>query len=125
MYLRFVIAEIDSRSQSLKGIFTVGYDLLRDRELEIYEEEEIKTLLAYFQKMLPIPTKFSRKKKKPDEDTRGISWIKSENTELVTKLYELKNIVERHGYFVETIKSKTPGYVVYEDEFQVVAEPFN
>jgi len=33
-------------------------------------------------------------------------------------------ILENHGVHVRTIKTVRPGYVVYEDEFQVVAAPF-
>jgi hypothetical protein len=34
-------------------------------------------------------------------------------------------ILEAHDVKVEMLKTTKPGYVVYEDEFQVVAEPFS
>lgn len=30
-----------------------------------------------------------------------------------------------YGVFVQVLKTSRPGYVVYEDEFQIVAEPFS
>jgi hypothetical protein len=33
-------------------------------------------------------------------------------------------ILERNGVQVQKIKTDKPGYVVYEDEWQMVAEPF-
>ncbi len=33
-------------------------------------------------------------------------------------------VLENNGVHVRTIKTVRPGYVVYEDEFQVVAVPF-
>jgi hypothetical protein len=37
----------------------------------------------------------------------------------------LKHILESHGIVVDVIKTNRPGYVVYEDDFQVAAEPFS
>jgi hypothetical protein len=34
-------------------------------------------------------------------------------------------ILENHDIWVETLITARPGYVVYKDEFQVVAEPFS
>jgi len=33
-------------------------------------------------------------------------------------------ILENHDVKVEMLKTQRPGYLVYQDEFQVVAEPF-
>ena len=32
--------------------------------------------------------------------------------------------MERHGIYVKKIVTDKPGYLVYEDEWQVVAEPY-
>ena len=36
----------------------------------------------------------------------------------------LNEILENHGIHVQTLKVKRFGYVVYEDEYRLVAEPF-
>ncbi len=36
----------------------------------------------------------------------------------------MAHILEAHGVHTEMIKTPRPGYIVYEDEFQVTAEPF-
>ena len=36
----------------------------------------------------------------------------------------LAAVLEENGYHVSQITTKKPGYVVFEDENQVVAEPF-
>jgi len=33
-------------------------------------------------------------------------------------------ILERHGIYVKMIRTDKPGYVIYEDDWQLVAEPF-
>ncbi|MDP2123062.1 MAG: hypothetical protein Q8J92_01645 [Parvibaculum sp.] len=37
---------------------------------------------------------------------------------------EISRILQEYGHFVTMIKSARPGYIVYEDEHQIVAEPF-
>ena len=39
-------------------------------------------------------------------------------------MHELKRIVEVNGYVVSVVQEEKIGYVVHEDEVQVVAEPF-
>lgn len=33
-------------------------------------------------------------------------------------------ILEQHNVYVRVLKTDRPGYIVYEDQHQVVAEPF-
>jgi len=37
---------------------------------------------------------------------------------------EIIRLLESHGISVRMIKTDRPGYVVYEDDHQIVAEPF-
>jgi len=39
-------------------------------------------------------------------------------------MHEMKRIVEANGYVVTLVREDRIGYIVYEDETQVVAEPF-
>jgi hypothetical protein len=59
-----------------------------------------------------------------DARPRSISWIKSSATEHVSRLFSLKALVEEAGWVVQEIRTDKPGFVLYEDEHQVVAEPF-
>jgi predicted RNase H-like HicB family nuclease len=38
---------------------------------------------------------------------------------------ELARLVEDLGYSVRVVRTSRPGYTVYEDEYQVIAEPFH
>jgi len=44
--------------------------------------------------------------------------------EHLARMRELIAVLENHEVPVRIIKTTRPGYVVYEDEFQVVSEPF-
>lgn len=50
-------------------------------------------------------------------------WFKSSATEHLAKIHEMICILEQHNIYVKIYKERHPGYIVYEDEHQVVAEP--
>jgi hypothetical protein len=56
---------------------------------------------------------------------RAISWFKDSATEHLARVRELVTILETHGVPVRMLKAQRVGYVVYEDEYQEVAEPFS
>jgi uncharacterized protein YqgQ len=39
-------------------------------------------------------------------------------------MYELKQILDSYGIIVEIVRRKDPGYIVYEDEYQIAAIPY-
>ena len=51
-------------------------------------------------------------------------WFKPSATQHIARIREMVCILEQHGVFVHVFKTDRPGYIVYEDEFQIVAEPF-
>jgi|KBSMisStandDraft_5_1062788.scaffolds.fasta_scaffold1138098_2 hypothetical protein len=44
--------------------------------------------------------------------------------EHVAKMHALRAILEKSGYQISQMTTDRPGYVVFEDDHQVVAEPF-
>ena len=55
---------------------------------------------------------------------RALSWFRDTAVQHLRHARELVGILEGHGVYVRTLKAKRVGYVVYEDECQIVAEPF-
>lgn len=125
MYLRFTGKEIDLRSGNPKGIISVAYDLIESNELLVYEYDMVMSVLHWFNCNLRVPNKFSRSRNSYNKNNRGLSWVKSASSGVVGKLMELKALIEMKGILIDIQKTKKPGYIVYEDEHQVVAEPFN
>lgn len=39
-------------------------------------------------------------------------------------MHEIADLLAEHGIHARMIQTDRPGYVVYEDAYQVVAEPF-
>jgi hypothetical protein len=126
MYLRFVVADIDKDSERESGIFQAAYKLRRAGKLFAYEKERWDHISKWFDKNLKIPTRFTaakppyyRKKK------RAISWFKDSAKEHLSLIREVVVILQHHDVAVRMLKENRVGYIVYEDEHQIVAEPFS
>jgi len=52
------------------------------------------------------------------------SWFKNNAKDHLAHIRDLVAILQNHGIAVRMLKTDRVGYVVYEDEFQIVAEPF-
>ena len=84
-------------------------------------------MLAWFEKILPTPERFNRTKSKGfyRRRTRGIAWFRDSATECLSRMHRIRVILETYGHPVTMLTETRVGYVTYEDEFQVVAEPFS
>lgn len=125
-FLRFVVATRDPDSGVDAGVFTVAY-ALRDRpDVDPAHRASLAEHLSWFDKNLAKPDRFNRSRSKGHyrRDPRGIAWFRDTATECLSRIHGLKRILESYGHSVRLIREDRVGYVVYEDEFQVVAEPF-
>jgi hypothetical protein len=127
MYVRFVLPKKHPDTGVDVGVFNCAYDLQCEGDLTQHERDELDKLLRWFGERLDVPARFNRTKSKgySRRATKGISWFKSTARQHVSKMQRMAVILRNQGYFVNMIKARNPGYIVYEDNFQVVAEPFN
>ena len=118
-YIRFVIGRKDEDSQVEQGIFQAAALALEWHNITGADAEELNELRAWFSSNLEKPTSFGR-----DKLRLGICWFKAESTGHISRIWEIVRILERNGIYVKKIRTDKPGYVIYEDEWQLVAEPF-
>jgi hypothetical protein len=118
-YIRFVIGRKDEDSHVEQGIFQAAARALEWQDITGSDAEELNELRAWFSENLERPTSFGR-----DKLRLGICWFKTQSTEHISRIWEMVQILERHGIYVRKIRTDRPGYVIYEDEWQLVAEPF-
>ena len=124
-YLRFVVADIDEDSGKELGVFQAVLRLREDGKLLQHEEELHDVTRQWFNENLEKPTRFTASK--PPfyrKQNKAISWFKDTAKDHLTHVRDLVAILQNHGISVRTLKTDCPGYVVYEDEYQMVAEPF-
>jgi hypothetical protein len=124
MYIRFVIHQNDSESGRRQGLFQALSDLdhagvLEPHEIDLYDE-----VYDWFKANLRKPRSFTRSSK-PHAKKVALSWFKDTATEHVAKMRILAQVLDAHSISVDVIQTDRPGYVVYEDEYQVAAEPFS
>jgi hypothetical protein len=112
---------------SREGIFQAAAELVDDPLTNALVISRTHQLRRWFSKNLDRPDRFSKSRPKGNysKDTKGLSWFKSSAVEHISKAFELKSVLEENGYSIEILKESRIGYVVYEDDYQVVAEPFS
>jgi len=118
-YVRFVIGRKDEDSNVEQGIFQAVARALEWHDITGSDADELNELRAWFNENLEKPTSFGR-----DKLRLGICWFKTDANEHISRIWEMVRILERHGVYVKKIRTDRPGYLIYEDEWQLVAEPF-
>jgi len=125
MYIRFVVADIDEDSGKELGVFQAMSNLRDAGELDPPEEERHDLIREWFNEHLEKPSRFTASK--PPfyrRQPKAISWFKDDAHEHISRVREYVAILVHHGVSVQMLKTERVGYVVYEDAYQIVAEPF-
>jgi hypothetical protein len=123
MYVRIIIQRTDNNSNQRQGFFQAMAELKAKRELSSHEEAHYGDIYKWFQKNLRRPRSFTRSSK-PHAKKVAISWFKESATDHIDKMREVAAILGGHGIHTEMIVSSRPGYIVYEDAYQIAAEPY-
>ena len=123
VYLRFVSSEIDWETGVRAGVFNVAYDLFYSGRLPVYECERLRDIFDWFGENLKQPRRFSRW---PcvGRPNKAICWFRPTAREHLSRAREMIALLEDYDVLIWTLKASKVGYVVYEDEHQVVAEPY-
>jgi hypothetical protein len=125
MYLRFVVAEVHPNSGKELGVFHAVLDLRERGELAQHEEEQHDQIRKWFNDYLEKPARFTASKPPFNrKKSKAISWFKDTAHEHLARVRLLVAILQNHNVPVRMLKTERVGYVVYEDEYQIVAEPF-
>jgi len=125
MYLRFVVPHIDEDSERPMGVFQAVRKLRDEGGLYPHEQDELDDLRYWFNVYLERPTRFTAAKPPYSrKKNRAICWFRDDARSHIWQMWRFAAILEEHGVLVRMLKTERVGYVVYEDEYQVVAEPF-
>jgi hypothetical protein len=126
MYVRFVVPEIHEDSERALGVFQAAYKLRDEERLFPYEKALLEEISQWFDNHLEKPTRFTASK--PPyyrKKSKAISWFRDSAHEHIARIREIVAMLENHDISVRMLKAEHVGYVVYEDDYQVVAEPFS
>lgn len=122
-FVRFVIRGLDRDSGRRQGLFQAIFDLDdRDALLPSHRQRFDETE-TWFRRNLRRPRCLTRSSK-PHAKKVAVCWFRDTATEHIRRMRVFVDILEAHGLRTEMLRTGRPGYVVYEDEYQVAAEPF-
>ena len=126
-YIRFETFVPDPETGIKAGLFFHLYDMNLSPELSLIDFARIADLRKWFNKNLQHPERFSSSKSKGAwrRNTKGISWFKPQAIVHLTNARELATLLREYGYEIQQRETTNPGKIVYEDEHQIVAEPFS
>ena len=121
--IRFVVLEVENRSRVERGLLRGSSRLQRTRIFSAAEEEFLKETFKFFNTHLPNPERVAQANR-PGAEPKAVSWFKPAATRFIARMQDLAAMLEAHGIHTKRLTTSKPGFVVYEDEYQVVAEAF-
>ncbi|NEQ53839.1 MAG: hypothetical protein F6K11_27535 [Leptolyngbya sp. SIO3F4] len=116
-YIRFVVGSESDSPRTQHGLFTEIESLRKEEKLQDYQVALVKDIFDYFNHHLPVPP-YSEK----NWSTDAISWFKDSAKSYIEKMRDLSIILEENDMLVRVLRTEKPGMILYEDEFQVVAQ---
>jgi len=124
MYLRFTTQFINPHGELQTGVFMALKYLREDYALTNDEDiVKLKSITAWFDKNLEKPDRFSNGTSKHNANI-SLSWFKNTASKHLKVMQCFIEIAKQNNIVIERIVSKKPGYIVFEDEYQVSAVPF-
>jgi hypothetical protein len=85
-------------------------------------DDRIEELWNWFNENLPVPDRLSRAVGR-FRIIYGICWLKPSAIEHIRCMWDLAAVYEACGIPVQFLKTSRPRHILYEDDFQIVAEP--
>jgi hypothetical protein len=126
MYIRFVRQKIVHGTGARSGVLSAAYDLRAQNYLDEFTLVALDKSLDWFQDNLCVPERLNRSKSKGyyRRNTTGLSWFKPTAKDHLAKAFKLMAVLRENGYEIETLKTFNVGYIIFEDDYQIIAEPF-
>ena len=122
-FVRFATTTQHPQSNEPRGIFSALYALENADRLDEAERAWFAKQERWFDVNLKKPERFARSGR-PNATPRAIAWFKDSATEHIARMHALAALLRSKDVQVEIATVDRPGYIVYEDEHQVAAEPF-
>ena len=115
MFVRLTILRPHPRSLLPQGLFAPAYALRSEGCCPPGLEDWLDETLDWLDEYLVAPYV---------DEPRAIFWLRDEWQIVLGHMWALATILREADEGVEVLTTSHPGYVVYEDPFQVAAVPF-
>ena len=121
-HVRFVCFQSIGRQRSRLGLFKAIDDAVESEHAPGWAIAEARSLSAWLNANLAVPKAFSTGGHKGFGQP-GLSWFKPVATEHISRMHRLEVALEECGIHVEVLTTLDPGLIIWQDQFQIVAEP--
>jgi hypothetical protein len=119
-YTKFVALLLEDDDHET-GFITVAHHLRDEGILEEEMHNELAENLQWIEENLPKRPDFPQDQ---DDLSSPMSWLKESSINHLQKMRNIQRILEENDILVEIFEVDTPGKIIYEDDWQVVALPF-
>ena len=123
MLIRFIIGRTDPDSGRRQGLFQALAELREPGRMLEHDHARLSAIGDWFDENLRVPTRFSRATG-PLRKAQAICWFRDSARRHIAKMWEYESVLRDYGVDVLVIRTRKPGYIVYQDEHQVAAYPF-
>lgn len=115
-YVRIQGRNLVTNTLTGKGVFGLFMDLIREKRMEQEDEDLFLEIDSWFAENLPWP--------EPCKNQESVvCYFKTENaTEMLKWIKPALWLLDRYDVPYYLVYTNTPGEIVYEDQFQVVAK---
>lgn len=118
-YVRFQGLEKTDGISSRRGIFQLAYSLKNSALIAEYDDLSLRKNLGWLEMHLNAPSVLRDTKSK-----RAICWFKDGALEPIKRIRSIQAILTEYDIWIDQTTTSTPGYILYEDGWQIVARPF-
>ena len=122
MFIRFITEFKNDSDETETGVFQAAGFLRQSDKTYDYDKKNLLEIKEWFNCYLEKPNRFNKARRKNGLNI-SLSWFKSTATEHLQKMYEMKQILDKYDIEVTVIKRENPGYIIYEDDYQVSTLP--
>jgi len=123
MYVRFVGPRRGRRGSTL-GMFRDSWWIVDDSRVHEALREAVQEQLDWFRANLPAPRRRAfLVKSRGVWLADGICWFLDDAREMIERGFALAALLGECGVPVTKVATRTPGQILYRDEYQIVARP--
>ena len=115
-YIRFQTQLRCSNTGRPAGIFVAAGRVEDRTTLPDITRDYLQEILSWFNRNLVAP-------RLTGNERRGLFWFRCGSQTVISRLWELKYLLEEEGVIVSKLRTEQPGMIVYRDEHQVAAVP--
>lgn len=118
-YTRYVIDDGERDDGEMDGVITILMDKVKEKIVDTYDSQLYEEVMSWYNEVVPVPPYYANR---GYWTINSLAYWKSDRREIHEYMFSLIGICERVNLKTKVILTNDPGFILYEDAFQVVAK---